>query len=70
VNTFFNLFKDAFKPIIEHHFINHTLCGEWCASNKLIDDIGESVNTMVELYTRLGFNVGLLQKRGGWIWMM
>jgi hypothetical protein len=26
-------------------------------------------NTMVELYTRLGFNVGLLQKRGGRIWI-
>jgi hypothetical protein len=33
----FNQFKDAFEPSIEHHFNNHTLCGEWCASKKLTD---------------------------------
>jgi hypothetical protein len=32
VDNFFNQFKDAFEPSIEHHFNNHTLCGEWCAS--------------------------------------
>jgi hypothetical protein len=33
----FAVFKEAFKPSIEHHFNNHTLCGEWCAAKKLTD---------------------------------
>jgi hypothetical protein len=41
VDNCFYLSKDAFKPSIEHHFNNHTLCGEWCASKKLTDR-GES----------------------------
>jgi hypothetical protein len=41
VDKAFDLFKDAFQPSIEHHFNNHTLCGEWCAAKKLIDR-GES----------------------------
>jgi hypothetical protein len=31
----FDMFKDAFEPSIEHHFNNHTLCGEWCAFYKV-----------------------------------
>ena len=145
VDKNFNQFKDAFEPSIEHHFNNHTLCGDWCASKKLTDrgeladhlhyrckeknkkmyekikdihaifttneklreihhkvntNLSESANfvvtkflpkhkhygttivdksrvslavciisngykdTMVNLYTKLGFNVGLLQKKG------
>jgi hypothetical protein len=45
VDENFNLFKDAFEPSIEHHFNNHTLCGEWCASKKLTDR-GESADRL------------------------
>jgi hypothetical protein len=45
VDKFSNLFKDAFEPSIEHHFNNHTLCGEWCASKKLTDR-GESADRL------------------------
>ena len=37
VDKDFNLFCAAFAPVIEHHFNNHELCGEWCAAKKLTD---------------------------------
>jgi hypothetical protein len=43
VDKDFDLFKIAFEASIEHHFNNRTLCGEWCASKKLIDR-GESAD--------------------------
>jgi hypothetical protein len=43
VDEDFKQFKDAFLPSIEHHFNNHTLCGEWCASKKLTD-MGKSAD--------------------------
>jgi epoxyqueuosine reductase QueG len=30
----FKEFKKAGKVVLEHHFNNHKICGEWCPANK------------------------------------
>jgi hypothetical protein len=34
----FKEFKKAAKAVLEHHFNNHKLCGEWCPANNWKED--------------------------------
>jgi hypothetical protein len=34
----FKKFKKAAKAVMEHHFNNHKLCGEWCPANNWKED--------------------------------